>query len=177
MLLFFAPNSFMDSFVDGPLRHVIVPAVHVASWHHFLCPSGQVLFCFGRDYHYGAGSRSVSLFPPNNSFIYISKKANFTEITLEWSRDSHTCDFKWWFVVFRINIIKKKNVLTGVLFLSIWSFSLFNFLFVSLILYAWFSFRSHTGFLGNMMLSVVAAAFTLQCTRTCTLLVMGLCIL
>lgn len=44
LLLFFTPNSFMDSFVDG-LRHVILPAVHVASWHHFLCPSSQELFC------------------------------------------------------------------------------------------------------------------------------------
>lgn len=79
----------------------------------------------GRDYHYGAGSRSVSLFPPNNSFIYIFKKANFTEITLEWSRD-----FKWWFVVFRINIIKKQFWLEYCFFLSEVFLSLTFYLFL-----------------------------------------------
>lgn len=29
-VLFFAPNSFMDSFVYGPLHHVILPAAHGA---------------------------------------------------------------------------------------------------------------------------------------------------
>ncbi len=101
-LLIFIFCSFMDSFVSGPLR----PVITCGTWGlmtslpvSFRIKSSSVKAgWFGGGDHCGAGRRSVSLFPPNNFF----KK----QILQKWGRDLHACDFKWWFVVFRINILK-----------------------------------------------------------------------